>query len=87
MYIVVNHNIINPEDFWASAQKNLPNLPEGGVRRVLNIFPNKSLDKATCIWEADSIEALENYLKEKLGSSKSETCFQINEAAAVGLDE
>lgn len=87
MYIVVNHQILRPEDFWASAQKNLPNLPEGGVKRVLNVFPNQTLDKATCIWEADSIENLEKYLREKLGSASNETCFQINEAAAVGLND
>jgi hypothetical protein len=87
MYIVVNHIISNPEDFWASAQKHLPNLPEAGVKRVLNIFPNQAMDKATCIWEADSIENLQKYLQEKLGSATNDSCFQINEAAAMGLDD
>jgi hypothetical protein len=87
MYIVANHIINQPEDFWASAQKNLPNLPEGGVKRVLNMFPNQTLDKATCIWEADSVENLEKYLREKVGSASQETYFQINEAAAMGLND
>jgi len=87
MYIVVNHTINNAEDFWASAQKNLPRLPEAGVQRVLNIFPNQSMDKATFVWEADSIENLDKYLREKLGSASEETYYQINEAAAMGLDD
>lgn len=87
MYIVVNHSISHPEDFWALAQKNLPKLPEGGVKRVLNIFPNQALDQATFIWEADSIETLQNYLQQKLGAAGNENCFQINEAAAVGLND
>ena len=87
MYIIVNHNINNPEDFWASAQRNLPNLPEGGVQRVLNIFPNQLMDKATLVWEADSIENLQKYLKEKLGSASYDSCFQINEATAMGLND
>lgn len=85
MYIVVNHDISNTENFWASAQKNLPQLPEGGVQRVINIFPNQAMDKCTCVWEADSIESLNNYLREKVGSASSETYFQVNEAAAMGL--
>ena len=87
MYIVVNHTISSPEDFWAAAQKNLPNLPEGGVKRVLNVFPNQTLDKATCVWEADSIENLDRYLREIVGSASKETYFQINEAAAMGLND
>jgi hypothetical protein len=86
MYIVVNHTIHHPEDFWASAQKNLPNLPEGGVVRVLNVFPNQTLDKCTCVWEAESIEKLDKYLREKVGLASNETYFQINEAAAMGLE-
>lgn len=87
MYIVVHHVISHPEDFWASAQRHLPNLPEGGVKRVLNIFPSQTLDKATCIWEAESIENLQQYLREKIGTASEETCFQINETAAVGLND
>src|SRR6476619_205041 len=87
MFIIANHTIHHPEDFWALAQKDLPNLPEAGVKRVLNIFPNQTLDKATCVWEADSIENLQRYLREKLGSASNETFFQINEAAAMGLSD
>lgn len=87
MYIVVNHIIHNTEEFWASAQRNLPRLPEDGVKRVLNIFPNQNLDACVFVWEADSIENLENYLRKKLGNASRETCFQINEAAALGLEK
>ncbi len=86
MYIVVNHDISNPEDFWASAQRNLPKLPEGGVKRVINLLPNQAMDKCTCVWEADSIENLDKYLREKLGTWSKETYYQVNEAAAVGLE-
>lgn len=87
MYIVVHHDISNPEDFWASAQRHLPRLPEAGVKRVLNLFPNQSMDKCTCVWEADSIESLDIYLREKLGTSSQETYYEVNEAAAVGLSD
>lgn len=86
MYIVVNHDISHPEDFWASAQRNLPKLPEAGVVRVVNVFPNHTMDKCTCVWEADSIENLDKYLREKVGSWSKESYFEVNEAAAMGLE-
>lgn len=86
MFIVVNHTISNPPEFWGSAQKNLPNLPEGGVKRVLNVFPNENMDHCTCVWEADSIETLDNYLREKVGDASNETYYQVNEANAMGLN-
>ena len=48
-------------------------------------FPNQAMDKCTCIWEADSIENLQKYLREKVGGSSTESCYQVNEAAALGL--
>jgi hypothetical protein len=86
MYIVVNHTIHNMEEFWASAQRHLPKLPEDGVKRVLKVFPNQNMDACTCVWEADSIENLDNYLRKKVGDASRETYFQINEAAALGLE-
>lgn len=86
MYIVAHHDITNPEDFWTSAQKHLPRLPESGVKRMVSLLPNQNMDKCTCVWEADSIENLQAYLREKLGGASQQTLFQVNEAAAVGLE-
>ena len=66
MHIVVNHDINNTADFWASAQKNLPSLPEGGVKRIVSVFPNQTMDKCTCIREAASIDTLDSYLRDKV---------------------
>ena len=85
MYILVSHAISRPAEFWGSAQKNLPNLPEGGVKRVVNVFPNENMDVCTCIWEADSIETLDHYLRDKVGNASKDSYYQINEANAMGL--
>jgi len=87
MYIVVNHSISNPTEFWAAAQKSLPNLPEGGVQKVVNVFPNETMDKCTCVWEADSIETLDAYLRDKVGDNSEESYYQVNEANAMGLNK
>jgi hypothetical protein len=85
MFISVHHKINNQSEFWASAQKSLPNLPEGNVKRVLNVFPSSNMSEATCIWEADSIEALDKYLRSKVFDWSKETYFEINADHAMGL--
>jgi hypothetical protein len=85
MIIVVNHNISNPADFWASAQKSLPALPEGGVTRVMQVMPNNDMTQATCVWEAESIETLDSYLRSKVQDWSTETYYELNTAAAMGV--
>ena len=87
MIIVVNHKINNPTDFWASAQKSLPELPEGGVQKVMQVMPNSDMTQATCVWEADSIEALDNYLRSKVQALSEETYYELNAAAAMGMPQ
>lgn len=85
MKIVVNHKIKDVKGFWASAQQHLPNLPEMGVSKVIQVMPNPDMSEATCLWEADSIDKLEAYLRDKVGSMSSESYHEINEANAMGL--
>ncbi len=85
MIILVNHKINDPGSFWASAQESLPNLPEGKVQRVLQALPNADMSEATCLWEADSIDDLNSYLRSKVGSTSKETYYEVNTANAIGL--
>ena len=85
MIIVVNHTISNPTDFWASAQKSLPELPVSGVTKIIQVMPNTDMTNATCVWEADSIEALDSYLRSKIHNWGSETYYELNTAAAMGV--
>lgn len=85
MIIVVNHSIKNPEKFWAAAQESLPKLPEGGVTRVVQVLPSNNMSQASCLWEADSIESLDAYLRSKVQDWSSESYFELNSAAAMGI--
>lgn len=49
MIIVVNHKINNPNDFWAAAQKSLPELLVEGVKRIIQVMPNTDNIQATCV--------------------------------------
>lgn len=85
MIIVVNHKINNPADFWAAAQASLPELPAEGVKRVLQVMPNADNTEATCVWEADSKEVLDKYLRSKVKDWSTETYQEVNTAGAMGL--
>ena len=85
MIISVNHKINNPESFWKSAQESLPNLPEANVQRVLQALPNGDMTQATCLWEADSIDSLNSYLRSKVGDSSKEIYYEVNTTNAMGL--
>ena len=85
MFISVNHKINNPGEFWASAQKSLPELPVSGVHRIINVFPSTDNSQATCIWEADTIDALDKFLRSKVFDWSQETYFEINATNAMGL--
>lgn len=85
MIIVVNHKVNNPGEFWASAQKSLPELPVNGVTRIMQVLPNADMTEATCLWEADSIEALDSYLRTKVYDWSTEVYYEVNTANAMGL--
>jgi hypothetical protein len=86
MTIVVYHDVNNPTEFWASAQKSLPELPIDGVQKIIQVLPNQDMTKATCVWEADSVEALDKYLRSKVGDWSSESYYEVNTANAMGLN-
>ena len=85
MTIVVYHEVNNPAEFWGAAQKSLPELPANGVQRVIQVLPNEDMTKATCVWEADSIETLDSYLRSKVHDWSKETYYEVNTANAMGL--
>ena len=85
MIIVVNHKINNPGDFWASAQKSLPELPTSGVQRIIQVLPNNNMTEATCLWEADSVETLNTYLRSKVQDWSTEQYHEVDTAHAMGF--
>ena len=87
MIIVVKHQINNPTDFWAAAQKSLPELPVSSVNRIIQVMPNSDMTEATCVWEADSIEMLDGYLRSKVHDWSSESYYELNTAAAMGMPQ
>lgn len=60
MYVVVNHLINDPAKFWPTAEAASKGLPKGLA--VIHSFPSPDGKKATCLWEADSVDAVRRFL-------------------------
>jgi hypothetical protein len=64
MYVMVLHSISEPAAFWNAADPR-NNLPPNV--KLHHTFPTADGTRAVCIWEADSIDAVRNFLESQFG--------------------
>ena len=65
MYVLVHHDVIEPQRFWAVAADSMPNLPEH--LKLHQTLAARDGRKATCLWEAESVEAVRSFLEPAFG--------------------
>jgi hypothetical protein len=83
MYVVTQHTIL---DRWKAveATRGLIN-PPSGIK--LHLFlTDAEVSKAVCLWEADSLETIQDLVDGALGPSAQNEFFSVRESAAVGLE-
>ena len=86
MHVVIQHRIKDPEQFFAGDPEKVANGGPPGVRgRQFAISQDKSA--AFCLWEADSVENLRNYMDELTGDSSENTYFEVDGEMSMGLPE
>ena len=82
MYIVVEHTITNPDDFFGVAEK-VAAAPPGFT--ALHFFPSISKDRAVCLWEAKSVDALKGFLDPLIAQCSRNTYYAVDSTKAMGL--
>ena len=82
MYIVVEHEITNPAAFFGVAEK-VAAAPPGYT--ALQFCPSVSKDRAVCLWEAKSVDALKGFLDPLIGTSSINTYYAVDSTIAMGL--
>jgi hypothetical protein len=80
MYVVVHHEISDPEKFLSIVQAG---APDNADFKVLAFLPAVSHTKATCFWEATSVNSLQEFLEPILGGSSKNTYLQVDETIAM----
>lgn len=77
MYIVVQHQIHDQEAaFERGARLQIAEGAPEGVR-VLQFYPAVDGSRVTCLWEAGSVESVQQYADEVLGNSSTNTCYEV----------
>jgi hypothetical protein len=84
MKVGVIHRISDPEAAQSTGQSLFD--PHEGVR-LLQFCPSQDFRAATCIWEADSIDAVRDLVDPTLGDASEQTYFAVATEQAVGLPE
>lgn len=83
MFVAVQHTIQDPEAFWAKAGEIVPNLP--GHVKLHQCFPNKNGTRGICIWEGDSVKAIQLYLDGQVGQFSSNDYFEVENKESIAL--
>jgi hypothetical protein len=88
MIIAVNHVVKNP-DRWEQATKRIKalsdnnDLPKG--LKGLIFLPAMDGHTAVCVWEANSVEALQTFIDREIGTGAKNEYFQVDDTTAFGL--
>ena len=83
MFVAVEHTIQDPEAFWAKAGEIVPNLP--GHVKLHQCFPNKNGTRGICIWEGESVRAVQTYLDGQVGHVSSNDYFEVENKDSIAL--
>ncbi len=63
MYVLVHHNIHDRDRFWAAVQDT--KIPD--TMKLHQSIPAKDGSRATCLWEAESTDAVRDLVEGSVG--------------------
>jgi hypothetical protein len=78
MYVVVQHRFMNPDVAFARGEKLIKNEDAPAGVKGLQFYPSQDGTAAACLWESDSVEAVQEYVDSTLGDSSENTCYEVN---------
>jgi hypothetical protein len=86
MLIVVHHRVVDRDKFLETDPRDIGGNAPSGVN-VFHFLPANDASAADCLWEADSLDALRDYLDPATRGICENTYFQVDSAAAQGVPE
>lgn len=84
MFIAIEHRIHDAEAFRERGEQVFP-LPDD--LHVHHFLPAADLSRASCLYEAPSVDRLRAHLDAKLGDASTQTYFPVAETGGIGLPE
>ena len=88
MFIAIHHNIRDPKAWEETTNQIGPMIEEGRLPRgvkPLFYLPAADGHRADCLWEADSMETLKQFLDPLTSKAARNDYIEINAEQAFGL--
>ena len=82
MYVVVQHQIKDQEQAFSRGEKLIKNEGAPAGARVLQFYPSTDGAAVACLWEADSVQDIQQYVDSTLGDSSDNTCYDVDTSQA-----
>jgi hypothetical protein len=78
MYVIVQHDIRNPEVAFPRGQALIDGIGAPDGTRVLQFYPRVDGSAVTCLWESASVEDVQGYADTTLGDASVNTCYEVD---------
>jgi hypothetical protein len=85
MYVVAKHRIKDADRFFSLSRTAAENAPPRVHGR--QFCPSRDRTEAVCLWEADSLEAVRDYLDSLAGDASDNAYFPVSTESAIGIPE
>lgn len=83
MYVLVQHIISNPANFVRLAEEANTKLPRGV--KLHHTFSAPDGTKAVCVWEADSVAAVKDFLEPAVGKFSRNDYYEVPNKEGIVL--
>ncbi|MEV6236180.1 hypothetical protein [Lentzea sp. NPDC051838] len=78
MYVIVHHHIKNPENAFARGQQLISGDGAPTGVKVLQFYPAQDLSTVTCLWESDSLAAVQGWVDSVLGDASENRSYAVD---------
>ena len=83
MYVLVHHTIHDPDRYWGTVQEATPKIPP--ALKLHQCIPARDGSRATCLWEAESIESVETFIEPLLGDVSTNEYFDAENREGIAM--
>ncbi len=78
MYVVAQHQIKDPQVAFPRGERLIKGEGAPAGARVLQFYPGSDGSAVSCLWEADSVEAIQRYVDDTMGDSSENACYEVD---------
>lgn len=75
MYVLIQHNISDPDAFFSSAESAISQLPP--TVKLHHSFPTPDGTRAVCIWEGRSLDEVRGFVEPAVGRFSRNEYFEV----------